>query len=410
MIDCCSCSGIFAPAKQTITTSTSSSSSQMSENHSDRSSNTSHLTDRLALTSLITPVQNLHIPRLAALVETQTAVPWGLSWKHKVVWAPAITRAAAAAAAQNRSEREVVEEEAAAAAASSATSLAPAWLCCEATKVTFSHSPIQGRRCTAAQIVVKCEPGDGHSLLLGSWISRFRGNLVLRRSSGVVKGVWKPWWWSVTKCSLLIRTIRSACGNDPRRRRLEHIQELLTSLSPLCLPSKTTWSPASLPKPIFRSVCLSVCLCLCHLLPPSLLPHFLGSYPGYEQVYLLEIKLKLPSLQKQRRLNPCPSHSARSLQVWLSTVKEIGSLHVVSKRVELWLLLYVRLNSPSLNLLKLQLEILQAQVQAEIWKSLPKSYVQVDYVFVVSLPTFLWTISRILTLMHIATILLAHKH
>ena len=85
MIDCCSCSGIFAPAKQTITTSTSSSSSQMSENHSDRSSNTSHLTDRLALTSLITPVQNLHIPRLAALVETQTAVPWGLSWKHKVV-------------------------------------------------------------------------------------------------------------------------------------------------------------------------------------------------------------------------------------------------------------------------------------------------------------------------------------
>ena len=89
MLDCCSCSGIFAPAKQTVTTSTSSSfsssSSQMSEIHSDRSSNTSHLTHRLALTSLITPVQNLHIPRLAALVETQTAVPWGLSWKHKVV-------------------------------------------------------------------------------------------------------------------------------------------------------------------------------------------------------------------------------------------------------------------------------------------------------------------------------------
>lgn len=159
MIDCCSCSGIFAPAKQTITTSTSSSSSpsQMSENHSDRSSNTSHLTHRLALTSLITPVQNLHISRLADLVETQTAVPWGLSWQHKLVQAPAITRAAAAAA-QSRSEREVEEE----AAASSATSLAPAWLCCEATKATFFHSPIQGRRCTAAQIVVKCEPGDGH--------------------------------------------------------------------------------------------------------------------------------------------------------------------------------------------------------------------------------------------------------
>lgn len=121
----------------------------------------------------------------------------------------------------------------------------------------------------------------------------------------------------------------------------------------------------------YIQVCLSVCLSLCHLLPPSLLPHFFGSYPGYEQVYLLELKLKLPSLQKQRRLNPCPSHSAHSLQVWLSKVKELRSLHVVSKRVELWVLLYVRLISPSLNLLKLHLKILQAQ--AEIWKSLPKS-------------------------------------